>query len=78
MLDCHRQNYIKGGRVQVVLVISPLFVSVGQYARAAFYYLSELRAGTIGDANFGRRRCIKCEILLRLNAIAKTYQKVIQ
>ena len=45
VFDCRRQNFIKGGRAQVVLAISLLFVSfIGQYSRAAFYYFFELQS----------------------------------
>ena len=44
VLDCRRQNFIKGGRAKVVLAISPFFLSLDQYSRAAFYYFFELRA----------------------------------
>ena len=59
MFDCRRQNFIKGGRAQVVLAISLLFVSfIGQYSRAAFYYFFELAPSSelLEMPFFGRRR----------------------
>ena len=56
VLDCRRQHFIKGGRAYVVLATSPLFVSLGQYSKAAFYYFFELRARNYWRCHFWKKK----------------------